>query len=68
MHSLVAADAAAAEEDRIFYLFLADGGEGLLAVDLADEPGRTFRLPVDRFADMSANLSIGNMDFADFAD
>jgi hypothetical protein len=68
VHSLVAADAAATEEDRIFSLFLADGGEDLLAVDLADEPGRTFRLPVDRFADMSANLSIGNMDFADFAD
>lgn len=40
----------------------------LLAVDLSDEPRRTFRLPVQWFPDVSANLSIASMDFAEFAD
>jgi hypothetical protein len=38
------------------------------AVDLYDEPGRTFRLPIRWFAEVSANLSIANMDFDEFAD
>jgi hypothetical protein len=41
---------------------------GLLAVDLSTEPGRTFRLPLRWYADVSANLTIANMDFAEFAD
>ncbi|MFI1166713.1 DUF6924 domain-containing protein [Streptomyces sp. NPDC020801] len=40
----------------------------LLAVDLHDEPGRTFRLPPRWFPGISANLSIANMDFAESAD
>ncbi|WP_425457785.1 DUF6924 domain-containing protein [Catellatospora sichuanensis] len=40
----------------------------LLAVDLFDEPGRSFRLPPRWFPDVSTNLSIANLDFADFAD
>ncbi|WP_373306998.1 DUF6924 domain-containing protein [Micromonospora gifhornensis] len=35
---------------------------------LCDEPGRTFRVPPRWYAEVSANLSIANMDFADFAD
>ncbi|WP_405525970.1 hypothetical protein OG592_00990 [Streptomyces avidinii] len=67
-------EAAAEEDDRIVYTFLADAttmddpGHPVLAVDLSDEPGRTFRVPVQWFPDVAANLSIANMDFADFAD
>ncbi|GAA0270492.1 hypothetical protein GCM10009527_078500 [Actinomadura nitritigenes] len=74
VQTLVAADAAAADEEKLTYLFLADattmtGDErSLLAVDLYEEPGRTFRLPPRWYGDVSANLSIANMDFADFAD
>jgi hypothetical protein len=32
------------------------------------EPGRAFRLPARFYADVSANLSIANMDFAEFAE
>ena len=39
----------------------------LLAVDLESEPGRTFRVQPGSFTDVSANLAIANMDFADFA-
>jgi Domain of unknown function (DUF6924) len=59
---------------KVFYLFLADDfcladvEHRMLAVDLNREPGRTFRVPPRWFADISANLSIANMDFAEFAD
>ncbi|WP_051808981.1 DUF6924 domain-containing protein [Streptomyces sp. NRRL S-378] len=71
---LVAEEAAAEDDDRIVHVFLSDAatmkdpGHPLLAVDLADEPGRTFRVPVQWFPEISANLSIANMDFAEFAD
>lgn len=71
---LVALDAAAPVEERVHHVFLADAAaladpaHPLLAVDLADEPGRAFRVPVRWFPDVSANLSLGNMDFAEFAD
>jgi hypothetical protein len=74
IQQLVDVDTAAADDDKVFYLFLADSmtladeGHPLLAVDLATEPGRTFRVPVQFYADVSANLSIANMDFAEFAD
>ena len=74
VQELVEADAAADEVGKLTYLFLADavtmaGGEhSLLAVDLYDEPGRVFRVPPRWFADVSANLSIANADFCDFAD
>ncbi|MFE3187038.1 DUF6924 domain-containing protein [Streptomyces violascens] len=67
-------EAAAKEEDQISYLFVADSTtmkdpfHALLAVDLWDEPGRTFRVPPQWFPDVSANLSLGNMNFAEFAD
>jgi hypothetical protein len=74
LQQLVDADAAADTDDKVFYLFvadsktLADDEYPLLAVDLDIEPGRSFRVPVRFYADVSANLSIANMDFADFAD
>ncbi|WP_327280749.1 DUF6924 domain-containing protein [Streptomyces sp. NBC_01205] len=74
VQALLDEEAAAEEDDRIIDVFLADAttmeepGHPLLAVDLSDEPGRTFRVPAQWFPDVSANLSIANMDFADFAD
>lgn len=74
VQALVDADAAASDDDKVTYLFLADATtmtddeRPLLAVDLYDEPGRTFRLPPRCYAEVSANLSIANMDFAEFAD
>ncbi|MGW4943842.1 DUF6924 domain-containing protein [Actinoplanes sp. NPDC004185] len=74
IQNLVEADAAASEDDKLAYLFLADqvaltdDEHPLLAIDLAEEPGRTFRVRPASFTDVSANLAIGNMDFADFAD
>ncbi|WP_250293547.1 DUF6924 domain-containing protein [Streptomyces atroolivaceus] len=74
VQALLDEEAAAEEDDRIVDLFLADAttmedpDHPLLAVDLWDEPGRTFRVPAQWFPDVSANLSIANMDFADFAD
>jgi RNAse (barnase) inhibitor barstar len=71
--SLVAADGPA-DEDKIFYLFVADSvtmtdpEQPLLAVDLADDPGSTFRVPPRWFPDVSANLCIANMDFYSYAD
>ena len=74
LQDLVDADNAASHEDKLIYLFIADATtmtdveRPLLAVDLADEPGRTFRVPSRWYAAVSANLTIANMDFAEFAD
>ncbi|MFE0475976.1 DUF6924 domain-containing protein [Streptomyces sp. NPDC058947] len=74
VQALLDEEAAADEDAQIIHVFLADAttlrepGHPLLAVDLSDEPGRTFRLPARWFPDVSANLSIANMDFAEFAD
>ncbi|MFE9480624.1 DUF6924 domain-containing protein [Streptomyces spororaveus] len=74
VQTLLAEEDAADEDDQIVYMFLADAvtmndpAHPLLAVDLSDEPGRTFRVTARWFPDISANLSIANMDFADFAD
>ncbi|MGW3891813.1 DUF6924 domain-containing protein [Micromonospora chokoriensis] len=71
---LVDADNAASHDEKLTYLFLADATtmadveRPLLALDLADEPGRTFRVPPRWYADVSANLTIANMDFSEFAD
>ncbi|WP_448318035.1 DUF6924 domain-containing protein [Streptomyces sp. CO7] len=71
---LVDEESAAGEDDRLTYVFLADAATltdpsfPLLAVDLHDEPGRTFRVPARWYPEVSANLSIANADFADFAD
>lgn len=74
IQALVDADAAAAEDDKLTYVFLADSTSmsddehSLLVVDLEEEPGRTFRVVPSAFTDVSANLAIANMDFAEFAD
>ncbi|MFF0371235.1 DUF6924 domain-containing protein [Micromonospora sp. NPDC005087] len=44
------------------------GVVGGVVEGLYDEPGRTFRVPLRWYAEVSANMSITNMDFADFAD
>ena len=55
-----------------FFLFdhvgVAHPDHPLLAVDVHDEPGRSFRLIPSEVADFAANMLIANMDFADFAD
>jgi len=59
VQAVVDADDAAEDSDKICYLFLADATtmtseeHPLLAVDLYDEPGRTFRLPPRWYADVS---------------
>ncbi|MGW3358617.1 DUF6924 domain-containing protein [Streptomyces bungoensis] len=74
VEALLDEEAAAAEADKVFYVFLADAftmtdpEHRLLAVDLADEPGRTFRVPPRWFPDISVNLGLANVDFAEFAD
>lgn len=74
VQSLVDADRAAVEKDKLYYLFVADETtmtdpeHPLLAVDLSDEPGRGFRVPPSWYADVSTNLTIANMDFSEFAD
>ncbi|WP_415939930.1 DUF6924 domain-containing protein [Streptomyces sp. 039-1] len=74
VQTLVDQEAVADEEQQVINVFLADvttmedPAHPLLAVDLSDELGRTFRVPARWFPDVSANLSIANMDFAEFAD
>jgi len=70
---LIEANAAVTESGRLTFLFVADsvtmGGEEslLMAVDLLDEPGRTFRVPPRWYPDIAVNMAIANMDFADYA-
>ncbi|MFF8414005.1 DUF6924 domain-containing protein [Streptomyces omiyaensis] len=74
VRALVDEESAADEDARIGDVFLADAttmsepDHPLLAVDLSEEPGRTFRVPARWFPDVSANLTLANMDFAEFAD
>lgn len=74
VQALVEAAAAATRDAQLTYLFLADSvaiaeeEHLLLAVDLFDEPGRTFRVTPRWYPEVSANLSIANLDFADYAD
>ncbi len=56
------------------FVFLADSETisqpdyPMLAVDLLDEPGRTFRVNPSEIWGVENNLRLANMDFADFAD
>ena len=74
VQALIDADAAAGEDEKLTYVFLADTTtmtdteHPLLLVDLHDEPGRHFRVPPRWFAEISANLCIANVDFYEFAD
>ncbi len=47
---------------------IADPEHPLLIVDLYDEPGREFRAIPSQIQGIENNLSIANMDFAEFAD
>ncbi|MGW7327141.1 DUF6924 domain-containing protein [Streptomyces sp. NPDC054840] len=74
VQALLNEEAASEEAEQTGYMFLADATtmddpeHPVLALDLSDEPGRTCRVPAQWFPDVAANLSIANMDFADFAD
>ena len=67
------AAAAAASQYRTF-MFVADGvtmreGEHpVLVIDLADQPGRSFRVIPSEMWSVENNLSLANMDFDEFAD
>jgi hypothetical protein len=56
------------------FMFVVDGVTAndpehpVLVLDLTDEPGRTFRVVPREMWGVENNLSIANMDFADFAD
>jgi hypothetical protein len=56
------------------YLFIVDTEtiankeHPILVVDLFEEPGRTFRVIPRELPSVENNLSIANLDFADFAD
>ena len=62
------------EEVRRTYLFIVDRAaltgpdHPVLVLDLSDEPGRTFRVVPQELGSVENNLSLGNMDFRDFAD
>jgi hypothetical protein len=55
-------------------MFVADGvtmreGEHpVLVIDLADQPGRSFRVIPSEMWSVENNLSLANMDFDEFAD
>ncbi|MFG2299998.1 DUF6924 domain-containing protein [Actinacidiphila glaucinigra] len=72
--ALIDEDAAADDDMGPAHVFLADSVTmtdptyPLLVVDLYNEPGRTFRVPVEWYPEISANLCIANLDFADYAD
>jgi hypothetical protein len=74
IQALIEMHSSGGDADYVGYLFLADAvtmrdpEQPLLAVDLSWEPGRTFRVPPRWYANISANLTIANMDFDEFAD
>lgn len=74
VQALVDADVAAADDAKVFHVFVADlvamtGGEhALLVVDLFSAPYERVRVAPSGFAEVSANLYIANLDVADFAD
>ncbi|MEU7059632.1 hypothetical protein [Streptomyces sp. NPDC046197] len=74
VQALIEEDGAAQDDAKALQVFLADATtmadpwHRLLAVDLYDQPGRTFRVPPRWFSEISGNLSIANTDFAEFAD
>jgi uncharacterized protein DUF6924 len=47
---------------------LADPEHPVLAVDLWEDPGRTFRVVPEHMWSVQNNLSLSNMDFSEFAD
>jgi hypothetical protein len=61
------------EDSSISFAFLIDRNtvthrdHPILAIDLQDQPGRTFRVTPEALGDVANNLSIANMDFDEFA-
>jgi len=49
-------------------LTLTDPERPVLVVDLADEPGRAFRVIPSQMWSVENNLSLANMEYSDFAD
>jgi hypothetical protein len=47
---------------------LSHGDQPILVMDLYAEPGRTFRVIPSEMWSVENNLSLANMDFAEFAD
>lgn len=74
VESLIDADVAADDEAKVCHVFVADtvaikgGGHALLVVDLFSPPYERVRVAPAGFAEVSANLTIANLDVADFAD
>ncbi|WP_327122061.1 hypothetical protein OG206_31975 [Streptomyces sp. NBC_01341] len=74
VQSLIDADDAADDDAKVCHVFVADavalgGGEhALLMVDLFSPPYQTVRVAPTAFAEVSANLTIANLDVADYAD
>jgi hypothetical protein len=74
VQSLTDTDVAAADDAKVCHVFVADGvamtgGEhALLVVDLFSPPYESVRVAPTGFAEVSANLTIANLDVADFAD
>jgi hypothetical protein len=65
--------AAVASQYRAF-MFVVDGvtirdtDHPVLVIDLADQPGRTFRVIPSQMWSVENNLSLANMDFEDFSE
>lgn len=62
------------EDGELTFIIVADSismstvDHSVLVIDLAEEPGREFRATPSAIFEIAANLSIANMDFAEFAD
>jgi hypothetical protein len=73
--SAVAEDLIAAAEGSQYRAFMfvvdavtiRDADHPVLVLDLADQPGRTFRVTPSEMWGVENNLSLGNMDFDEFA-
>jgi hypothetical protein len=69
---LVAAAAACSQYRSFMFVVddvtVRDAEHPVLVVDLADEPGRTFRVIPAEMWSVENNLSLANLDFADFSE
>jgi tetratricopeptide (TPR) repeat protein len=68
LHSLLLEDSALSFAFIIDHLALTHPDHPILAIDLQDEPGRTFRVVPSALWEVENNLSIANMGFDEFAD
>ena len=69
---LIAAATAAGQYRTFMFVVddvtIRDADHPVLVIDLADQPGRTFRVIPSRMWSVENNLSLANMDFDEFAD